>query len=305
MALTIAILGISCAVGGDVGSQCDVDPEVERIIGIDRRPPSPVPEKCTYVAATGSLKTVLVEHAVDLAVYLSPFPSGAVAAEPPSEPLEAFLSGCDAARVRGVVVASGARLYKAPDGEALPATEGAALAARGDALAAPDRAREERVARFAREHPDTRVAICRFAPVTGPGTKGPANLFLSGRRLPGLHGSDPRLQFLHREDAGMAVFRLLKTGQTGVFNVAPDDALSLMDLSRCLKRPVKRYAPGFAQAVSGPGRLLGLHHLTGIHAGLLPLLSSRTVIANKKLKRDVGFRFKYASDGAITDADRT
>ena len=78
MGLKVAICGIASAIGGEIGTQCDTDPEIELVVGVDRVAPRPVPEKCAYVKSgpsEGSLPDAFQKYEVELAVYLSPFPT--------------------------------------------------------------------------------------------------------------------------------------------------------------------------------------------------------------------------------------
>ena len=107
------------------------------------------------------------------------------------------------------------------------------------------------------------------------------------------------MQLVHVEDAALALFRLLKLGLSGVYNVAPEEALSLDDLERLTGLRIMRASPGLVRALRGPGRLLGLDRLAGVDDSVWPLLTGRALLANRKLRRDAGFRFKYASSGAL------
>src|SRR5204862_6983407 len=110
-----------------------------------------------------------------------------------------------------------------------------------------------------------------------------------------------QLQFLHVDDAALAVFKLLKARRTGIYNVAPDDTVNLISVGRALGKIVKRYSPRMARAFAGWGRAFKLSGPAGLGPDLLPLLMHSVVLSNKKIKRDLGYAFKYACAGAIAD----
>jgi UDP-glucose 4-epimerase len=303
----IAIVGITGAVGLELASQCDVDPNIELIVGVDSEAPRPVPEKLAFCRGTAGrgCEAAFEEHKVDRAMYLVPFAVGhsATDEDPDGEALKRFLQACAVTKVKSVVVANGFWAYGRTESGEPWAREGTPLAGGQTGHGSADLARERLVATFAREHPDVAVTLCRLAVVTGPKTSGLGDLLVKVNKVVALAGGPtPRFQFLHEEDAGLLLFKVLKAKLGGIFNLAPDDELDLMDLGRCLKKPISRMSPRMLKAVAGPGRFLGLDRLSGVCEPLLPLLGSTVVMTNKKVCRDVGYRFKYASDGALADA---
>ncbi|MFC1705588.1 hypothetical protein ACFL59_02055 [Planctomycetota bacterium] len=306
MPVNVAIVGISSSVGLVLAAQCDADVHIRTIVGIDVTAPHPLPEKCNYVRAQpgDDLRSVFQDHKIARAIYLSPFPTGRVAVEPDEEPgLAAFLEAAGAASPKAMVVLSGPFAYDASEDGQL-CTEGAALRADQGGFGSKDLVRENAVARFARKHKSVAVAICRLAPVVGPGTEGIASLLLSTPKIPTIAGKQPQLQFVHIDDAGLAAFRLLRARRNGAYNLAPDDTVSLAEVGRCLKRPLQQVSSLKARVLAGTAEILGMQTLGGINRALLPLLSRSVRLANRKLKRDLGYRFKYACNGAISDHAR-
>lgn len=294
-------------VGRSLGSQLDVDEEIDAIFALDGAPPREVPEKFTDCpdGRPADVASVLRGANVKLAAYLAADACGGPPAEDGADAFDLgrFLEIAAAAEVEAVVVASGPFVYGAHAGSEplLPFTEGAAIRAKGFAPAKGDLTRESAVAAFARAHPGIAVALARLAPTVGPGTVGPAARFLGGKRVVGLLAFEPMLQFLHLDDAALAVFKLLKSRKTGIYNVAPDDSLNLFSVARALGKTVKRYSPRIARAYAGAGRVLGLAGPAGLGPGLLPLLMYSVVLSNRKIKRALGYAFKYACAGAIAD----
>lgn len=314
-AAAAAVVGIAGPVGRELGAQLDVDPEIGAILGIDDRPPQDAPEKLRPGPRLGDdLIGPFRDAGVKLAAFLAPDACGRTIVTPPPPPggnggagptpLERFLAAAAAAQLEGIVIASGALIYDAAATGPLagqPWSEGAAIKVTDPGLGAADLARETVVARFARAHPNVAVALARLAPPLGPGTAGLAARYLSGRKIFALQGFDPVLQFLHVEDAALAIFKLLKARRTGVYNVAPDDALNLISIARTTKKTIARYSPRFAAAIAGAGHALGLRGPAGLGPMALALLKRPLFLSNRKIKRDVGYIFKYACEGAIAD----
>jgi UDP-glucose 4-epimerase len=308
VSLAVAIDGIASPIGHDLLSQLDVDPEIEAVLGLDAVLPRELPEKVRGEAGPldESLGTRFAEAGISLAAYLSPDVCGRAtpldgAAGKEIERLERFLAAAAEAPVRSIVVASGSFIYGAGTAGAGPIGEGAPLRALGFPPAKADLGRESLVATFARANPSIAIAIARLAPVVGGASEGAAPRFLSAKRIVGLAGFDPLFQFLHVEDAALALFRLMKARAVGRYNVAPDDAVSLVSVARTLKKTVARYRPSVAAAIAGAGRALGLRGPAGLGPSLLPLLKNPVVLSNRKIKRDLGYNFKYSSEGAILE----
>src|SRR6478752_10871761 len=93
---------------------------------------------------------------------------------------------------------------------------------------------EDYVRGFRRRRPDVDVAVLRLANLVGPLIDTALCAYLALPLVPTVLGHDPRLQFLHEDDASAVIVRaVLGRGATGTFNVAGDGVLML---SQCLLR---------------------------------------------------------------------
>jgi len=103
--------------------------------------------------------------------------------------------------------------------------------------------------------PDATTTILRLVYTLGVSGSGTLAGFLRGRRVPMVMGFDPLFQFMHEEDAALAIARAVERRPRGVFNVAGPRPVPLSVVAREVSRPV----------VALPERLLAL---TLGHAGL-------------------------------------
>jgi UDP-glucose 4-epimerase len=87
---------------------------------------------------------------------------------------------------------------------------------------------EQHAASFARRYPSMGLTVLRFAPLLGPGVHNFYTRIFSKRVVPVLMGYDPLLQLLHPDDALAAVEATLGHGPSGIVNVVPRDAVSLL-----------------------------------------------------------------------------
>ncbi len=302
---SVAVHGAAGAVGTDLVAQLDVDPEVGSIVGLDATGPAPGsngggrPQKLKMEAALpADLGKHFKDAGIKLAVYLSPSAAASTEGAVPADDtvaLAGFLNACETAGVEGIVVASGGTVYGARRENPSFFIEGAPLRPGGLAAGELDLARERLCASFARRRPEVALAVCRLAPaVVGPGVRGIVGQFLVGAKFVVLQEFDPAVQFLHLEDVSRAIFRLLKARRTGVYNIAPDDYTSFLQLGRAFKKPLQRVSLRWARVRAWLGTLVG-----GAPKEMLPLLQFPILLSNKKLKRDTGFVFKYGSEQAL------
>jgi UDP-glucose 4-epimerase len=87
---------------------------------------------------------------------------------------------------------------------------------------------EQHAASFARRYPSMGLTVLRFALLLGPGVHNFYTRIFSKRVVPVLMGYDPLLQLLHPDDALAAVEAALGHGPSGIVNVVPRDAVSLL-----------------------------------------------------------------------------
>lgn len=299
-ALSVAVVGASGAVGREVCAQLDADPDIASVLGIDEQPIAerlPAKAKPLEVKPGEALEGWFKTAGVKAAIYLDPFAAAttekAIGAED-GDAFRRFAAACVSAEVGAVVVASGSTIYGARKENPSFFVEGSPLKPQGFPPGEADFEREKACIELARRRPEASLAVCRTAPVVGFGTRGFVSLSLAGPKFMVLEGYDPPVQFVHAEDVARALVRLVKGRKTGVFNVAPDDYTTLMQVGRAFKKPLQRVSPRMAQWKSWFGSFVG-----GLPPAYLPLLQYPILLSNRKIKRDLGYAFKFGSEQAL------
>lgn len=258
--VTVAVTGVSTPLGQALLDRLDGDPDIDRIIGIDRAWPTAPPVKLDMrilppladgdrVAAgragtsqtDGSddarLTALLAE--ADAVVNLATEQAGprgpSVAAR-----TRALLRAARGVGVRTVVQLSSAMVYGAHPDNPVPLSESAPL--RAHPLFAPgyQPLLGERIAdEFAAAHPDVRVVKLRPAPMLGSGAETPLRRHLESPLLTAVADHDPPLQFCDVRDLAHAVHMAVRpgSGMRGAYNVASDGWLTAAEASRLLGRP--------------------------------------------------------------------
>lgn len=95
---------------------------------------------------------------------------------------------------------------------------------------------ESSVRQLADEHPQVTFTVLRFNPIVGATITNPLSRYLRLPVVPTLLGSDPRLQFVHEEDAIRALEHAIDHPTAGTFNIGSEGQLYLSRILRLGKR---------------------------------------------------------------------
>lgn len=249
MGKVVLVTGVARQLGARFAERIRREPGVDLVVGADTEPlrgglASPSPDERTgpladYVFAPADLRRpaiarVLAEYAVDTVVHLN------VSATNPGTAARAtvkeinvigsmqLLGACQqSGLIRRLVVKSTTGVYGATPRDPAVFFERTTPKTLPSGGFAKDAAEVEGYVRgFARRRPDVAISVLRFANLVGPGADTPLAEYFSLPVLPTALGHDPRLQFVHEDDA-VEVLRLaaLDPGpgeprRTGTFNVA-------------------------------------------------------------------------------------
>jgi UDP-glucose 4-epimerase len=112
-------------------------------------------------------------------------------------------------------------------------------------------------------------------------------------------GYDPRLQFLHADDATAALEATIHSDVRGAVNVAPSGSISLSRILRLARRPaIPIPHPLFEPALGRLGRELGAGVLYG---DAVRFLRFGRGVDNSRLRREVGYEPVFDADAAVRD----
>jgi UDP-glucose 4-epimerase len=155
---------------------------------------------------------------------------------------------------------------------------------------------EQHASSFARRYPSMGLTILRFAFLFGPGVHTFYTRIFSKRVVPVLMGYDPLVQLLHPEDALAAVDAALVRGPSGVVNVVPRSAISLLNalhLAEKVTVPIPHpvaYAGADLMWGAGVGEAPG---------GFVDYARFLFVAEGEKARRDLKFTPRYGSRDAL------
>jgi UDP-glucose 4-epimerase len=293
----VYVTGVSRFLGARIAGRIAAHPGVKRVVGLDVRP---VPESLageligveTVVAdARASAELISesdVEALVHLAVVSSPDPKrGGRSAMKDQNVIGTMqlLGACQqVASLKRLVVRSSTAAYGASFRDPAVFTEDAEPreAPRGgygrDILDI-----EGYVRGFRRRRPDVTATVLRFAPFIGPGTETALLRYFARPVVPTVLGRDPRLQFVHVDDALEILERSVLEPHPGTFNVAGPGVLTL---SQAIRR-----AGRLAFPILEPGLLAAAAVGRGVVSkDQVDLFVHGRVVDVTKLAKEFGFR---------------
>jgi len=294
----ILVTGLSTYWGGRVAQALERNPEVETIIGVDRRPPKVELERTEFVqvADSHSLIRRIVEAAeIDTVVDTRLVVDGTVTSSRLAHENNVIgtmnvLAACPG--IKKLVFKSSAHFYGCEQDDPGYFTEAMRRAH-------PPRTRLEKdiveaesaVADFAARHPETVVTVLRFANGLGGGRPSSFAKLLDLPVVPAILGFDPRLQFIHDEDVANVLEHAVRYDIDGVYNAAADGVLVLSEIADLLG---KQLAPVISPFLTGlPAALLRRAGVT-LTAENERLLRFGRALDNRKLKA-TGFRYRYTT----------
>ena len=300
--MRVLITGISTYWGGRLAEQLEREPEVEAIIGIDRRPPKVPLDRTEFVQVAdrhslirrivqgAEIDTVVDTRLVVDATVTSP----RLAHENNVIGTMNILAACSGAdsTVRRLIVKSSAHYYGAEQDDPAFFTEEMERPH-------PPRTRIERdlidaetsIADFAHAEQRVKVCVLRFANGLGRGINTSTSRLLALPAVPMILGFDPREQFIHEDDL-VGVLRHAVLGELeGVYNGAADGVLALSEVLGLLgKPPLPILPPWGTKLAAGQLRRVGV----SLPDELLGLLRYGRGLDNRKLKA-TGYRFRYTT----------
>lgn len=152
---------------------------------------------------------------------------------------------------------------------------------------------------FARRHSQLVCCMLRYQLEIGPDLQSPLTRYLSLPVVPTQMGFDPRLQFVHSEDATGALLKATMDPVRGAVNVAASGSISLSRTLRLAGRPELPVPhPLFGPMLARVGGGLGLGPLRG---DAVRLLRFGRGVDNRRLREDLGYEPRFDAVGAVRD----
>ncbi|MGM0451991.1 MAG: SDR family oxidoreductase [Thermodesulfobacteriota bacterium] len=298
----ILITGSSGYLGIQLMKRLTGRDEVDRIVGVDIRPPAARAEKFTFYRADirdSGLARVMADHQIDTVVHLAfvvqPIRSIQKMHDIDCNGTRNVLFAAAGAGVDHFVATSSTLAYGAHPDNPEGLHEGHPLRGNrgfpyGYYKAETDRLMQD----FAERHSAMKVAILRPSTVFGPGVDNYISRMLFLPVTVAVAGGDPPVQFIHEADFVDGCLAAMSQKAAGAFNLAGDGTVTVSEIARILKtRLIRLPAKVIYPALEALWRL----HAPGIevNSGYLDYIRYPFVASNQKAKEQLGFYPRYDS----------
>ncbi|MFF4620425.1 NAD-dependent epimerase/dehydratase family protein [Nonomuraea jabiensis] len=316
MTHTVLVTGVSRHIGARVASVLSSDPDISRVIGVDTVPPPRLTRdggislgRTEFVRVdlrSPDIAQVIAAADIDTVVHMSlvsaPSRSGGRAAMKEHNVIGTMqlLGACQrSATVRRVVVRSTTAVYGSSPRDPAVFTEdlephdGPTHGYAKDAVEV-----EGYVRGFARRRPDVTVSMLRFANFMGPGVDSPLTRYFTQPVLPTVFGFDPRLQFIHEDDAVEVLRRMATEDHPGTFNVA---GAGVLLLSQCARRAGRPSMPLPSPAFKVLGNAVRRIGLVEYSPEQVRLMCHGRAVDTSALEATLGWKPKFTTGAAFDD----
>src|SRR2546430_355210 len=238
MAQRVMIAGVSRHLGAKLAQRLERDPEVEYVAGVDLEEPELDLERTEFIRAdvrnpliAKVLQATEVDTLVHLSIIATPTRVGGRSAMKEINvigSLQLFAACQKAPKLRKVVMKSSTAVYGSSPKDPAVFSEGMRSREVPRRGYAKDSVEVERYARdFGRRRPDVSLSVLRFVNFMGSEIETPLTRYFSLPVIPTAIGFDPRIQFVHEDDAVEVLYRGVREDHPGIFNVTGDGVLLL------------------------------------------------------------------------------
>jgi UDP-glucose 4-epimerase len=231
---------------------------------------------------------------VHLAYLLNPIHDEAAMYDVDVNGTHNVLEAAAAAGVQQLLVTSSTTAYGAFPDNPVPLSEDDPVRGAADFSYARDKAESDRLCQlWALEHPERAMTIVRPCIVFGPDVDNYiVRLWLRQPFRADFGMPDQPMQFVHVDDVADALIRLLEGRHAGIFNVAADGYLSVVEASDLLGLTPRRVPYKLFKRLADA---LWKARVTEAPAGQLEFVIHPWVASNEKLKKTTGWSPRWTS----------
>ncbi len=305
----VLVTGFASQLAGMLARELERDDAVEEIIGIDLDEPHHDLRRSQFVRLdlrTSALPRVLEATEADTIVHLdtisSPGRAGGRAKMKEHNVIGAmqlFAAAQQAEHVTKVVLKSTTSVYGSAHDDPALFREDDGPSRDPDHGWAKDATEVEGYARaFGRRRPDVDLTMLRFANFLGARMDSTIGAFFSLPIVPTVLGYDPRLQFIHEDDAVEVLRRSVVEDHPGAYNVGGD---GVVYLSQCIRLAGRVPVPVPRPAASTIGALVRKSRMVDFSTEQLRFLQFGRAADTSQLREEFGWSPKHSSREAFED----
>lgn len=296
--MNVLVTGVSRYLGAHLAARLAVHPGVRRVVGVDVvAPTGELADLLSDVEiVTSDLRSIVgvvhdgdIEAVAHMGVLSTPSKGGRpVMKEHNIIGTMQLLAACQATRtVRKLVVRSSTAAYGASFRDPAVFTESTppTLMPRGG-FAKDVIEIEGYVRGFARRRPDVTTTVLRLAPFVGPQAETTLTRYFALPVVPTVIGRDPRLQFIHIDDALEILVRSVVEDHKGTFNVSGPGVILL---SQAVRRAGRIAVPVIEPGMSAFAAFVKASGIGTFSLDQLDLFVHGRVVDTTRLVKEFGF----------------
>ncbi|MBI3932318.1 MAG: NAD-dependent epimerase/dehydratase family protein [Acidobacteria bacterium] len=304
--MRVLVTGGSGYIGTRLLEALATRPDVEEILDVDVRPPrAPIP-KVRHVARSvaDDLRAVFTERPIDLVMHLAwvldPLHDAARQRHVCIDGTQRVLEGCAAGGVRHLLFVSSATAYGAhPAHDHLLREDEPLREEFHFQYSAEKREAEGLCRRFADERPGMLLQVARPCVVGGPNVSNFIFRSMEKPVVPRPLGTDPEVQLVHEDDVAAALVAIVASRLPGAFNVAADGTLRLSEIARRMNARLLSVPWPLLRALAAAAWHVRLRAVTEAPPGYLYFVRYPWLVSNRRLREEVGFRFRFTADQVL------
>jgi len=298
--VNVLVTGVGRYLGAHLAARLVDHPRVSRVIGIDTTPPTGALADLlgdrvdTVTSDLRGLIGAVTEGEVEAVAHMGVLSSSGRGGRPAMKEhniigtMQLLAAGQAAPGLRKLVVRSSTAAYGASFRDPAVFTESTppTLIPRGGF--AKDVIEVEGYVRgFTRRRPDVITTVLRLAPLVGPNADTTLTRYFALPVVPTVFGRDPRLQFIHVEDALEVLVRSVVEDHKGTFNVAGP---GVMVLSQAIRRAGRIGVPVMEPGMSAFAAFVKASGIGEFNLDQLDLFVHGRVVDIARLTEEFGFR---------------
>ncbi|GED99002.1 NAD-dependent epimerase/dehydratase family protein [Gordonia crocea] len=308
----VLVTGASTFLGGYLVARLAANPDIEKVLAVDSRVPSKVllrrmgrAEFLRLDIRRPTIAKTIAAYEVDTVVHAA---TSVMDLSPHSAAIKEFnvvgaMQVCAACQrspsVKRLVLRSTAMVYGASSKDPAYFREGDRARSEPRSGYGRDLLDIEGYARgLSRRRPDIDVTIARYQAILGPRIQTRMGAYLSAPVVPTVIGFQPRMQFLHEEDALGALEHLTLTPRPGTFNIAADGVLTLTQAIRRAGRIELPVPGGLVTPISG---VFSDVRSARLRSSQMDFLTYGRVLDNTRMHTALGFEPRFTTSQTLDD----
>lgn len=296
-------------VGGYFGSKLvwllDKKQDVEEVVGIDIKAPAYTSRKLRFIRhdIRDDLNPLLLDKDFDWVIHtafvLPPIHNKALMEDINMNGTKNLLEACVKAGIKQVLHCSSTTAYGFHEDNPPVLTEDSPLRGNDDFTYSKNKKELEGVCKeFQEAHPDMCLTIIRPCFVVGPGFDNPLARHLK-KKIVLMPKDTVPFQFIHEDDLVEIIYQLLVKKKCGTYNLASDGTMTFDEMIHMLGGYSLKFPASILYPLNNLMWFLRLKFITEFPSPALNMVRYPWIASNEKLKKDIGYKFKYDTRGAF------